>query len=216
MVLMILFRYQEQYIFSVHEFLEIKDGGVVKYVFKGRAVSCSLSESWLYIILNCLCPVRRSKMWMGAVGLCMASWGNLAFEPGARLWRDLRLGQIPESACSHLAVTTLEAVVPPWHSLVSASGCRASWTHPAPGQPRSGVPEWPSGHPEGDMSPLQTWWPKAGHETGAWCSQTGLTLGHENRDMLSTLHQRKHFFLVNCQQRRFPRNSAAFCAVHSL
>lgn len=74
MVLMILFSYQEQYIFSIHEFLEIKDGGVVKYVFKGRVASCSLSASWLYITLNCLYPGRRSKTWMGTVGLCMASW----------------------------------------------------------------------------------------------------------------------------------------------
>lgn len=112
MVLMILFSYQEQYIFSIHEFLEIKDGGAVKCVFKGGVVSCSLTESWLYIILSCLYPQRRSKMWMGTVGLCMESWGNLAFEPGARLWRDLMPGEMPEDTCSHLAVIALEAVVP--------------------------------------------------------------------------------------------------------
>lgn len=112
MVLMILFSYQEQYIFSIHEFLEIKDGGVVKYVFKGRVASCSLSASWLYIILNCLCPVRRSKTWMGTVGPCLASWGNLDFEPRARLWRDLRPGRIPGNTCSHLAAIALEEVLP--------------------------------------------------------------------------------------------------------
>lgn len=60
-------------------------------------MSCSLSESWLYIILNCLYPVRSSKTWMGTVSLCMAPWGKLAFEPGARPWRD----QIPGNTCCH-------------------------------------------------------------------------------------------------------------------
>lgn len=102
MVLMILFSYQEQYIFSIHEFLEIEDGGVVKYVSKGRVVSCSLSESWLHFILNCLCPVSRTMTWMGTVDLCMASWGHLAFEPGARLWRGLRLDPLAATLLSLL------------------------------------------------------------------------------------------------------------------
>lgn len=138
-------------------------------------------------------------------------------------WRDFRLVQSPEITCIHLAAMALEEVVPSKHGLILIP---CSTAYPRPIQQLT-TPTWVSHNIAWlcgsqailhDISPWLMWWQdgvKARSERGAWWTQTGLALDHENWDVLTTLRHIKHFFLVNCQQRHFPRKYFQFCSVHS-